>query len=325
MSSPTDKKTVVVSTGDPAGCAPELIPPLLEHDPPSIRLEFHGPDELREWLEERVGAPFEGRHTWRTVGSLPGDRILGGQPDETTGTVAYESLASVMDAVDEGRADGILTLPLSKEAVHRAGHTRFRGHTDTFEDHWDRRSVMTFLGDDLDVALLTRHCPLAEVPGRLTEELITDQVVTADRFYQSRLSGEPRFAILGLNPHAGEQGLMGDEEQTVIEPAMETLSDRGIEVEGPFAADSYFPTRSDDHDCVFACYHDQGLIPFKMNNFYTGVHATLGLPVPRVSPDHGVAAELAGTGQIDTRSTVNSLRALTEWLNESNSETGMDS
>lgn len=315
MSEASNKHTVAVSTGNPSGCSPELIRPLIDQCPDHLELSFVGPLSLAETIDFESLEGNQSDPKWVESGEVSPEAVLSGNLTPETGQVAYESLVTAVELCESGDAEGLLTLPLSKKAVHGAGHTSFRGHTAFFEDYWDCRSVMTFFGDVLNVALLTRHIPYRSVPETLSIDFIIDQVRTVNSYYESVASGDPRLAILGLNPHAGEENLIGSEESDVIEPAIERLNrSHGLSVDGPFPADSFFPVHAERYDCVFACYHDQGLIPFKMNDFYTGVHATLGLPVPRVSPDHGVAADLAGQGSIDERSAVNSLRHLGRWL-----------
>lgn len=313
MPDTTPGHRVVVSTGDPAGSSPELIGPLLENVPESVALTLVGPGSVRDAVAD-VLEQADGRHQWLEVGSIDPDAVLSGELSAESGQAAYRSVQTATERCHQESVEGIMTLPLSKEAVHRAGHEGFRGHTAYFEGEWDCRSVMTFLGDTLNVALLTRHIPLKEVPDTLTEPFVVDQIKTATLFFERYQPGVSDFACLGLNPHAGEQGLIGTEEVDLLEPCLDRLRSDGISIDGPFPPDSFFPVHADNYDCVFACYHDQGLIPFKVDHFYTGVHASLGLPVLRVSPDHGVAADLAGQNEIDPRSTINGIRTMGEWL-----------
>lgn len=309
------KKTVRVgvTTGDLAGCAPELIPPLIEQVDPDIQLVFFGPDSLQKYIEQQQTINTESIE-WHSTGDLAPGKISSGEPDSDTGEAAYQALHTAVKEAELDRLDGLLTLPLSKFVIHQAGYERFRGHTAFLEEYWDSDAVMTFFGESMNVSLLTRHCPLDQVANRLHQARIVERIQTTHNFYRDYIDSDPSVAILGLNPHAGEDGILGKEEQTIFAPALKQLSNRGIEVDGPFPADSFFPIHGDRYDHVFACYHDQGLIPFKQHDFFTGVHATLGLPVLRVSPDHGIAAECAGEGTVDHRSTINSLERISSWL-----------
>jgi 4-hydroxythreonine-4-phosphate dehydrogenase len=225
--------------------------------------------------------------------------------------VALDSLKGALELSDKLDNCSLLTLPLSKAGVQASGEAGFLGHTEFLENYWSVPGVMSFFGEEFNVALLTRHCPIDDVSSLLRPEKIIETINTCRRFFERRFP--PKFALLGLNPHAGEEGLLGVEEEEVLRPAMEKLRSEGLDIIGPFPADSFLPVSGGDVDMIFSCYHDQGLVPFKQLHFFTGIQATLGLPIPRVSPDHGTAASIAGTGQVDPRSTINCLRWLRRW------------
>lgn len=292
--------------------APELLLALLDELRETERLIVVGPTTLRDWIRRQHPSRTSERYTWEPSGDLPSPVLLSGQPDARSGAAALSALRGAVDLLEDGQGDALLTLPLSKEAVHEAGKGEFTGHTEYLEGRFGERGLMSFFGDTFNVGLVTRHCALRSVPDRLTPERVVHSVRVAHRFFLHHRERPPRFVLLGVNPHAGEGGRIGNEEAEVLGPALEELRDEGITVDGPLSADGYLPVRGKDVDMVFATYHDQGLAPFKLRHFFTGVHATLGLPVLRVSPDHGVASELAGTGRVDTRSTRNALR----WLRD---------
>ncbi len=311
MTNPADPSRVIVSTGDPAGVSPRLLVPLVQtldrFDPP-VNLHIVGPPEVRNWLIDQDVA--SDGWEWEPAGSVPADRILDGDPDGPTGQAAHTSLLSALERCREPDVRGLLTLPLSKRAVREAGHDSFVGHTELLEEYFETDGLMSFFGDQFNVGLLTRHLPLSQVPEALDSSFVQS---TLRRFHEELgdlFGRSPSLALLGLNPHAGEKGSLGTEDRDVLEPAVERLREEGIDLRGPAPADSFLPVHGGSVDMVVACYHDQGLTPFKLNHFFTGVHVTLGLPILRVSPDHGVAADLAGTDRIDDRSAVNSLR----WL-----------
>lgn len=214
-----------------------------------------------------------------------------------------------------GKAAGLVTAPVNKQAIIRSGETSFVGQTELLSElaGTDRTAMMLLGADDrgrwLRVALATIHIPIREVPSRLTKEKIELAIELAAQ--ACRDLGLPRMkvAVCGLNPHAGESGQIGDEEITTIAPAVESMKQRGFDVHGPFAADAlfYYVFRG-DYDAVVAMYHDQGLVPLKMIGFESGVNWTLGLPFIRTSPDHGTAYDIAGKGIANPSSMVAAIR-----------------
>jgi 4-hydroxythreonine-4-phosphate dehydrogenase len=214
---------------------------------------------------------------------------------------------AVSDAMD-GAVEAIATAPINKEAFRLAG-LRWAGHTDLLAHLTGaKRVAMMFYSERLVVVLATVHIPLADVPGALTTERVQSTIaLTADavpRFTKA----PPRIAVAGLNPHAGEHGLFGGEEDRVLAPAIAACRARGIDVSGPYPADTVFvrATRG-EFDVVVACYHDQGLIPVKLVAFGHAVNVTLGLPIIRTSVDHGTAFDIAGKGVADPESMVSAV------------------
>jgi 4-hydroxythreonine-4-phosphate dehydrogenase len=209
----------------------------------------------------------------------------------------------MLNACDPAAIDAIVTAPINKEAWHLAGH-KWPGHTELLTHHTRaKRTAMFFESPQLRVVLATVHVPLMELRNLMTIGRVFDPI---DLGHQACLDlgiPAPRIAVCGLNPHAGENGLFGDEETRVIRPAIQMARDAGIDVHGPFAADSIFTQAIEGRwDLVVAMYHDQGLIPMKLTQHRTAVNWTIGLPIIRTSPDHGTAYEIAGTGQADPRS-----------------------
>jgi 4-hydroxythreonine-4-phosphate dehydrogenase len=214
-----------------------------------------------------------------------------------------------------GEASGLVTAPVNKEAIIRSGETSFVGQTELLSDvAGTERTAMMLLGADdrgrwLRVALATIHVPLREVASRLKQKKIEEVIELATQACRDLGLARARIAVCGLNPHAGEGGKMGDEEITIVSPAVESAKQRGLDVHGPFAADAlfYYVFRG-DYDAVIAMYHDQGLVPLKMIGFETGVNWTLGLPFVRTSPDHGTAYDIAGKGIANPSSMVAAIR-----------------
>ena len=225
------------------------------------------------------------------------------------GRSAYDAVvAATADAV-AGRIDAVATAPINKAAWAMAG-LPWRGHTDLLAELTGaRRVAMMFHAERLRVVLATTHVPLAEVPRRLTRERMEEVIGLAHdelpRFGYPR----PRLAVAGLNPHAGENGLLGEEEERFVRPAIEACRSRGIAVIGPEPADTLFVRAlRGAFDAVIACYHDQGLIPVKLVAFGQAVNVTLGLPIVRTSVDHGTAYDIAGQGVADPSSMIAAVR-----------------
>ncbi|TGE24724.1 4-hydroxythreonine-4-phosphate dehydrogenase PdxA [Hymenobacter aquaticus] len=227
-----------------------------------------------------------------------------GQPSEASGRAARESLLAASRDLKAGLLDGLVTAPISKENT-QSDEFRYPGHTEFLTSFFEApESLMLLASEDLRVATATGHMALKDVPGRLTRELLLAKL----RILLKSLKGDfgidkPRVAVLGLNPHAGENGLLGSEEADVVTPVIQQLLSEGHLVYGPFPADGYFGTAQfRSFDATLALYHDQGLIPFKTIAFERGVNFTAGLPVIRTSPDHGTAYGLAGQFKADETS-----------------------
>jgi 4-hydroxythreonine-4-phosphate dehydrogenase len=209
-----------------------------------------------------------------------------------------------------GNAVAMVTAPINKAALQDAGFS-YPGHTEMLSERCGiTDSVMMLAGERLKVCLVTTHCAYRDVPARLSQEQILDTIRIVDTDLK-RYFGcpRPKLAVLALNPHAGEQGLFGEEEARLIAPAIKRALDEGIAASGPHSADTlfWFAVRG-DYDAVICMYHDQGLIPLKLLHFEDGVNVTLGLPIIRTSVDHGTAYDLAGTGQANPASLVAAVR-----------------
>ena len=238
-------------------------------------------------------------------GPPPGVAFAPGVLSAEAGRAAHETILRATDDAQRGEVDAIATAPINKEALRLAG-LPWSGHTDLLAHLTGARSVaMMFYSEALRVVLATVHLALADVPKALTAESMAATIrLTAGelpRFGYPR----PRIAVAGLNPHAGEHGLFGGEEDTAIRPAIETCRADGIDASGPFPADTLFVrARRGEFDVVVACYHDQGLIPVKLLAFGQAVNVTLGLPIIRTSVDHGTAFDIAGRGVADPESMI---------------------
>ncbi|QNH60679.1 4-hydroxythreonine-4-phosphate dehydrogenase PdxA [Hymenobacter sediminicola] len=227
-----------------------------------------------------------------------------GQPSQASGTAARQSLLAAARDLKAGLLDALVTAPISKENT-QADDFRYPGHTEFLTTFFEaKESLMLLASDELRVATATGHIPLKDVPGRVTKELLNTKLQILLRSLKQDFGIEkPRVAVLGLNPHAGENGLLGTEEQSVVTPVIQQLLHDGYLVYGPYPADGYFGTgQYRQFDATLSLYHDQGLIPFKTLAFERGVNFTAGLPVIRTSPDHGTAYGLAGQFKADETS-----------------------
>lgn len=311
----------IISAGDPAGASPELIPHLLKNHIKEETLVIAGPRTVQNKVcpELEISTdPFsDKKDCWYPTGKFNSEDVLSGQPDRKSGKAAIIAFKEALQLLKTDQADGLLTLPLAKNAVQAAGYPDFTGHTEYVEKFFHREGLMSFFGDKFNCSLLSRHIPLQRVTEYITTKLIIEKVEICAKFFQRSGIASPRFALLGLNPHAGEEGNLGDEDDMILQPAIKKLQEKNINISGPHPADSFIPVEGENTDMIFSCYHDQGLTAFKQLHFFTGVHATLGLGTARVSPVHGTAASLAGTGQIDPRSVINCLKWLRKWKENS--------
>jgi len=221
-----------------------------------------------------------------------------GKPSAEGGRISARAIEIAVELVKRGVVDAIVTGPISKEALSLAGYP-YRGHTGMFSKLFNApHCQMVMVAGSLRVLLVTRDIPLAEVPDRISRELIERAVMVAHEALKKWWNiDQPRIAISALNPHAGDGGVLGTEEQEIIGPAIDSLKSRGVVVEGPFPADTMFVEwEKKGFDLYVVMYHDQGMIPFKMVGFDTGVNVTVGLPVIRTSVSHGTAYDIVGKG-----------------------------
>ena len=246
----------------------------------------------------------------REVATLPARQRRPGHPTLAGGRAAHAAIVEALRLVREGAADALTTAPICKANLVAAG-IKVSGHTELLAQLCGGVPVrMMMIGDILRVALVTTHLALREVPDAFDAADVLTTIRIADRALRERFRfRRPRLGVAGLNPHAGEQGVFGDEDIRVIAPAVRRARRLGIDARGPLAADSLFPLARTGHfDAVVCMYHDQGLAPFKLLHFADGVNFTAGLPVVRTSPDHGTAHDIAGRGRADPSSMIAALR-----------------
>jgi 4-hydroxythreonine-4-phosphate dehydrogenase len=231
-----------------------------------------------------------------------------GSPSKETGKASVIYLENAVKDVLEKKADALITLPISKQWIMESGFP-YAGHTDYLaEVSGTKEYAMVLMCKKLKVALITTHIPLKDVPSQITKEKIISKVRLINREFKEKFGiSKPKIAILGLNPHASDNGNIGNEEQNIILPAVKTLREDGIEITDPLSPDTAF-NRYKDFDIYVAMYHDQGLIPLKLLCFRKAVNITLGLPFIRTSPDHGTGYDIAGKNIADPSSTIEAIK-----------------
>ena len=310
--------------GDPAGIGPEIIlkacavlarreacPNLLVvGDFGTIRAAAAKLSGVPEPFRWRKGEPFCAPRRGLAVleaSELPEAARRPGEPTVEGGQAAYDYILTAARMVLEHEASGLITAPISKHWLNLAGH-HFAGHSELLAELGGVKTWrMMFVGEQLKVALVTVHIGLAKVPAALTCDGVFHTIALLSEHLRLHLGiTTPRVVVLGLNPHAGEDGLFGDEEIRVIAPAVERARRAGFNVRGPVPPDSAFarPTGTFEFDGAVAMYHDQGLLPIKTLEFDRAINVTLGLPFVRTSPDHGTAFDIAGRNQANPTSII---------------------
>ena len=232
-----------------------------------------------------------------------------GMLSDAAGKYAVLSLQTAVAALKQQQIDGLVTAPIHKKNIQSADFS-FTGHTPYLQQMFGVKDVVMLLcAGDFRVGLVTEHVPVGEVAAHLSKEKIVQKLVLLNQSLQKDFGiDKPRIAVLGLNPHAGDEGLIGKEEENIIRPAIREAKNNNIIAIGPYSADAFFARRSfDQFDAVLAMYHDQGLIPFKTLASGEGVNFTAGLPAVRTSPDHGVAFDIAGKNKADNSSFVTAI------------------
>jgi len=307
---------LAVTMGDPSGIGPEIVAKMFLRRP-----------ERRRWIV--VGDLLVMKHAFRTLGaevplrtiSAIGDAVFEGdvmnvlassrladlppvgKVSAVSGQAAFDAIISAIRLARDDHVSGIVTAPIHKESLAAAGQS-YPGHTEILADHGGGvRVAMMLANEDIRTVLVTIHCSLLEAIRRADFAAQLDAIRLAHTGARALGIVSPRVAVAGLNPHAGEGGLFGDEEISIIRPAIEAARAEGIDASGPWPGDTVFmQARKGRFDIVVAQYHDQGLIPVKYLGVEKGVNVTLGLPFIRTSPDHGTAFDIAGTGAADPTS-----------------------
>lgn len=304
---------LIITPGDIAGVGPEVMlkayNELLENDRDDFDLDevkflFVGPKEFwKKTAEELELEPPKDFLTNQNIEEAFPEEYELGDLSADCGHFAMVCLREATQYCLKEPLRALITAPLNKEGIRMAGYKN-SGHTDFLADETNSKdTAMAFYTPELKVVLVTHHLPISKVPQTLTTEGILSKIVQADKMARRLGIEEPKVAVAGLNPHAGENGLLGPEEIDIIAPAIEDANIIGIKAYGPLPSDTLFHfAKEKRYDIVVAMYHDQGLIPIKLLDFESGVNVTLGLPFVRTSPDHGTAYNIAEKREADHRS-----------------------
>ena len=283
---------IALTCGDPAGVGPELIAAWIKSHPSLIhKVAPIGPLSWLKTLGIKNPESF-------AIGSSH-YIINPGKPDADGSRIAIAAMEHAAKGVAEGKFRAVVTGPVSKNNLVHVGY-KFPGQTEFYAHHWSGEPVMAFAGGKMTVGLVTWHIPLQSISTAINSANIRHTILALIELRKKLGDKNPRIAVCGLNPHAGENGLLGSEDKTIIQPVVEALSREGHAVSGPLSGDTVFYRHlKGEFDAVAAMYHDQGLAPLKAVDFATSANLTLGLKHVRTSPDHGTAFEIAGKGLVD--------------------------
>ncbi len=306
-------KRTAVTFGDPNGISPEITIKALNFlDLPYEKVVLITNDNILRYYREKHNLSLEKNYEIIEIPYKYED-IKPGIESEEAGEFAFKSLVKACNLAINGEINAIVTSPVSKNSLKLAGHN-YSGQTEILEQYLAKSSQhaeMLFVCDNFSVMLLTRHISVKDVPNYVNKKNIIAKIENLNNALINQLDIKfPKIAICGLNPHCGENGMFGSEELTEIIPAVKELNLKGINIEGPFPADSLFQRCIDDnkYNCYVAIYHDQGLIPVKLTQCNNCVNVTIGLDILRTSPAHGTAFDIAGQNIADADSMINAIK-----------------
>jgi len=291
--------------GDPSGIGPEIIIKSLSDNKilRSAHITVIGDYFVIDKVKRAVRSKAE--FSLLDLSNVPSRNFSFGKHDPSFGKASIEYINKALHVIREGGADALVTAPVNKSSIRGSGFTDFKGHTEYLAAKTGTKDfAMMFVGKQLKITLVTRHLALKDVANSITMESVYKTIIlTAEYLKKFFHLKAPRIGVAGLNPHAGDNGSFGDEEERIIKPAIKMASSKIKNISGPIAPDAvFFEAFSGSFDAVVAMYHDQALAPFKTLYFFDGVNLTLGLPFIRTSPDHGTAFDIAGSGIADALS-----------------------
>jgi 4-hydroxythreonine-4-phosphate dehydrogenase len=311
-------KPIWITEGDPTGISRELVAKNLilirelSQNRPIIYIQSQSNFENfpfdSELKDSNMLIPKNGFHLICDSLSF-GENLELGKPSDLSGKMSLNSLRLACEKIEQFGGD-LITLPLSKEWVIKSGYSSFKGHTEYLSDHFKQPTFMIMYSEEFSVIPLTTHIPLKIVTEKL-KSILWDELFNS--ISKSSIFQAPKIGVCGINPHAGEDGLIGDEEITILKPVLEKYKNQGWDIEGPISGDSIFQEDfRNRYNLIFAMYHDQGLIPFKAIAGKKGINLTVGLNFVRVSPDHGTAFGIAGKNLADPSSLESCLRFISK-------------
>lgn len=327
------KPLICITAGDIAGVGPEIIAKSLQENSfflNQVRLLIIGPKKILfnaiekySTLSKQINVINSAEESTANInlldittkGAL--DNIPMGKISKTSGLWAYRYVETAIQMAMDKQISAIVTAPINKTAWQKAG-VGYGGHTELLADKSATTNyAMGFYSRVLKVVLETIHIPLADVPKRISSQSIYNKILLANQFLKRLKIRNPRICVAGLNPHAGENGLLGSEEETIIKPAVLKAQQSGVTVDGPYPSDTAFYLAYQEHkfDLIVSMYHDQALAPLKMVALHDAVNITLGLPFVRTSPDHGTAFDIAGSGTANPQSMIEAITLASDLVN----------
>ncbi|MCX7991551.1 MAG: 4-hydroxythreonine-4-phosphate dehydrogenase PdxA [Proteobacteria bacterium] len=323
-----DSDIVLVTAGDPTGVGSEVIAKTLKNFRTNLRIIVIGEHLAFTPFSERINIITEpGQYKENFINLINMGlvkRLAFGKPTKLSALSAVRALETAVLLIKKWNVRSLVTAPIYKKGIiELSDYKNFTGHTEFLAETFKSKVLMMFYGTRLKVATVTTHIPLKDVPVKINSEAVFDALKISDHSLKKLFKiKSPRIALLGLNPHAGEEGKMGKEEIEIIEPVIKKVRSAGINVSGPLPADTaLYKALKGEYDFVLGLYHDQVLPAFKTLYFDSGVNVTLGLPVIRTSPDHGTAFDIAGKGVAEEKSFRNALRLAIRLMNKKNSKT----
>lgn len=309
------KPNIVITMGDPSGVGPEVT--LKSLASPKIKglanFLLIGDTSVVEKLKADMGLRL--KVPFLDLSCIGQRGFSYGRCEPSFGCASIKYLDKALELLKAGKADALVTAPINKTSVRLAGYPGFEGHTEYLAEKTHTKDcAMMFVGERLKITLVTRHIALKAVPSKLTSEAVYRSIAITHKYLKKYFRiANPKIAVAGLNPHAGENGAFGDEEAEVIIPAVKKAMRTMKGVCGPFPSDAvFYAALKGRYDSVIAMYHDQALAPFKLLYFDNGVNLTLGLPFVRTSPDHGTAFDIAGKGVANPESMIEAIRLACE-------------
>jgi 4-hydroxythreonine-4-phosphate dehydrogenase len=298
-----------ITLGDPGGVGPEIVLKAIQKRSslPEGSFILFGSHEVFETQKKLLSWQDKDAVEYSFIDiETRFSEIKTGEPAQENGRLAFSSFIKAVEMARSRSLDAIVTAPISKHSWNLAG-IKWAGHTEYLHSMYPE-AIMSFFSKNLNVALFSHHLPLKKALRRVNKKSLENFFFLLHKHIRKIGKKQYRYFVAGLNPHAGESGMLGREEEKEIMPAVEAARKKGIPIDGPFPADVIFRmARSHSDNIVIALYHDQGLIAFKLDSFYTGVNVTLGLPFVRTSPDHGTAFDIAGKNLADPRSMIHAI------------------